>query len=192
MKILLMGDSNTMGVYNALIGVYPGGAMKPLHWDVTLEATIAAPLEWVYEGSLARVAAHEQWDVVVISAHIGNAIAGHTGATYKGQPVTEATALPHALASAEAWEAAGAVVFLTGGHGCSPLAPVGDPLFDKCQAFYCSYLASLNASSHAPVFSYRLPRRAENWPAAPDYIHASPTGYRAMADRLVRQVATYC
>lgn len=190
MKILLLGDSNTAGVYNAMTGVYPGGAVAPAGWTFTPEWWLGAPLEYLRDKSAGRIAAGERYDVVVVSGHIGNAIGEYNGTLYNGVPVLKANALPCALDIRDQWECLGSLVFLTGGHGISPTAPVGDPLWDSLQAFYHDYYESLRQSGHELICSYRQPRHDQsNWPAATtDYVHASPSGYVKMANRLRRQI----
>ena len=191
MKILLLGDSNTAGVYSALKGVYPPGAMAPADWELTRDLAMGSPMEYMLTRTGDRIGAGERYDVVVLSGHIGNAIGQWTGATWQGQPILKENAIPMGQEIAHAWEATGAMVIITGGHGVSPLQGPDGGLFDELQAFYLSYWQALKDTNHQPILSYRLPRKAELWPAAPDMLHASPTGYRAMASRLVRAIQLY-
>ena len=135
-----------------------------------------------------RIGAGERYDVVVLSGHIGNAIGQWTGATWHGQPILKANAIPMGQEIAHCWEATGAMVIITGGHGVSPLASPNDALMNELQQFYLWYWQALKDVNHCPILSYRLPRDPTLWPAAPDMLHCSPTGYCAMASRLVRAV----
>lgn len=195
--ILMLGDSITAGVWGQMVG-QGGTRVAPTDWTLTLDWGICQLIQDTQARSNIRLAAGENYDVVVVSSGVGNALAEVTGIQWNGQPCGLATLLPTTLDIAQAWLSKGSTVILTAGPGIkpgfddpnanpAPSTPVNQ--LAAVHGMYLSHWANLINCTHRPILSYALPRhRLSYWAPGSDYVHLSYEGYAVCAKRLKREI----
>lgn len=197
-KILMLGDSITAGVYGQLQGGPGVVRLAPEDWTLTVDWGIAQLIQDTQVRSNSRLASGEQYDVVVVSSGVGNAVAEVTGVLWNNQPCGLATLLPVTMDIAMAWISRGSTVILTAGPGVKPGFDSPEPqpapstpvnILASVQGMYLSHWANLVNSAHRPILSYMLPRhRLSYWAPGSDYVHLSYEGYGVCAKRLKREI----
>lgn len=189
--VWILGDSNSAGLYHAMMNSDRGAAIADPAWNVVDLAAAWTPsvrgMAIVEEALATRPAP----DVAIVCYGAVDAMYEIMGKPYDGQPLTVRAAIRNLARIRRMLRRAGAIVVVAQGVGVGPPSGREDAqvrtFMQRLAVAYRDIGRALRRSP--PAMSYHVAARRRLW--AWDRIHLSDAGYRIVARRVARTIRRF-